>query len=865
MNLQQQIQERSEQKQYETKVLFRESLARLLALENITVQHTNMPTAAFHLEDRILMLPNWTNVSDALYCAFIVHEVGHALYTPQDLPKEFGFVPSDVLALIANIVEDVRIEKLMLNKFPGFRTDFCKANFELKEREFYGELNFDEMNVFDRFNIHFKLGRYIGLTVPFSSEEKPYVDLIDSCETYADVVRVSIELKNKFFKKENQEQPSQQPSNQPQKNQDQDNSGQDSNEGSSQPSSDNSNSPMTQDDPTDENDSSESDSDEENGDSENEESKDGQGDSDEESEKNNSSESNSSEGDSDEEGEEKNSSGSDSSEENSNDDSQDSQSGNDSSEGDSQKSKLDNSSDGDADGDADGKPSDSNEIDGDASNSSEPEEMQGGQRTEDSKTNTNNFRPELDENNFSLKTQENFNKNQQKLASSNPNRAPMPVTFDGNVNLDEVIIDYKKILHANDWFYSKAENQKFVKFGAQHRDDFMKRNKKTLDFLVSEFNKKKSATEFHRRRESKSGTLALNKLHKYQYSEDIFQNVMIKEDGKSHGLVMYLDQSGSMDDNMTGAIEQILLLVMFCRRVSIPFRVFGFSDVDYYSTHPDADETGYHYIPRRKRTPVRSSGEKRKQQNELLLSHFNLREYFSSEMNTIDFNKMFQYLSLFAYAFESSRPRYGQDAINMPWFERLGGTPLNPAIMTGIQIIPEFKRQYKLDIVNSIFVTDGANGHSLSSFQKDRYSYSEKPRLKEQSLGSSLLLTEKVSGKTFLIENGYYGPQTRDLLSMTRQITGSKIIGFFIDNPRNIVKKAHAFGIKNASELLARDNFIEVTEEGYDVFYQIPNGASLQVRNSGGSSSDPLLRLKQAQDNVRKERILLSKFIELIS
>ena len=48
--------------------------------------------------------------------------------------------------------------------------------------------------------------------------------------------------------------------------------------------------------------------------------------------------------------------------------------------------------------------------------------------------------------------------------------------------------------------------------------------------------------------------------------------------GKSHGLVLLLDRSGSMSRNMAGSIEQILVLTMFCRKVNIPFVVYGFGD-----------------------------------------------------------------------------------------------------------------------------------------------------------------------------------------------------------------------------------------------------------------------------------------------
>jgi hypothetical protein len=53
---------------------------------------------------------------------------------------------------------------------------------------------------------------------------------------------------------------------------------------------------------------------------------------------------------------------------------------------------------------------------------------------------------------------------------------------------------------------------------------------------------------------------------------------MLTPKGKSHGLMLLLDKSGSMSRNMPGSIEQILVLAMFCRKVNIPFVVYGFGN-----------------------------------------------------------------------------------------------------------------------------------------------------------------------------------------------------------------------------------------------------------------------------------------------
>ena len=60
----------------------KDQLAKLLATENITVEHRQVPTAMFDVASRTLILPIWEDMSNELYDMLVVHEVGHALFTP---------------------------------------------------------------------------------------------------------------------------------------------------------------------------------------------------------------------------------------------------------------------------------------------------------------------------------------------------------------------------------------------------------------------------------------------------------------------------------------------------------------------------------------------------------------------------------------------------------------------------------------------------------------------------------------------------------------------------------------------------------------------------------------------------------------
>ena len=165
-------------------------LARLLASENIEVVQGNYPTAFFDVENRVLGLPFFKgDISKDLYDLLVGHEVGHALFTPaegwHDAEQE---VPNAPRALI-NIIEDIRIEKQILRKYPGLVAGFKRGYKDLLDRNFFGidGENVNEMNLLDRLNLYSKSRGQVD--VEFSDDEKALVEQAMSVETFEDVLK----------------------------------------------------------------------------------------------------------------------------------------------------------------------------------------------------------------------------------------------------------------------------------------------------------------------------------------------------------------------------------------------------------------------------------------------------------------------------------------------------------------------------------------------------------------------------------------------------------------------------------------------------------------------------------------------------
>ena len=181
------------------KLDYKETLAKLMATENVDIVHGDYRTAAFDIENRILYLPDYVDLGEDVYDLLISHEVSHALNTPiegyhsatdEEQDEKFkGFL---------NIVEDARIEKMIQRKFPGLKKSYITGYKKLFDKDMFGIKNYsqkdlDDMLLIDRLNIRAKLGK-LAANVNIKNEEKHFEDKLNKLKTWDDVVKLAKEL-----------------------------------------------------------------------------------------------------------------------------------------------------------------------------------------------------------------------------------------------------------------------------------------------------------------------------------------------------------------------------------------------------------------------------------------------------------------------------------------------------------------------------------------------------------------------------------------------------------------------------------------------------------------------------------------------
>ena len=147
-------------------------VAKLMAEENLDVQHGNYQTAMFDLKNRTLLLPVYKWMDGPVYDLMCSHEVGHARYTPEDGWHQAPCDRGKGYRSFINIVEDARIEKKIKRKFPGAGKQMIQGYGKLLQENFFGihGHDIDTLPLIDKINLHTKLGS--ALNIQFSEEER---------------------------------------------------------------------------------------------------------------------------------------------------------------------------------------------------------------------------------------------------------------------------------------------------------------------------------------------------------------------------------------------------------------------------------------------------------------------------------------------------------------------------------------------------------------------------------------------------------------------------------------------------------------------------------------------------------------------
>jgi len=400
-----------------------------------------------------------------------------------------------------------------------------------------------------------------------------------------------------------------------------------------------------------------------------------------------------------------------------------------------------------------------------------------------------------------------------------------------NPKVEDLIVPFKTIqekLHGH--FYDPERTwAEHVQYAVDNYTSFKKDTQKTVNYLCKQFDMKKSAEEYRRSATSKTGVLDTNKLHTYKYNDDIFKRVTVVPEGKNHGLVMYLDWSGSMGNQLLDTLKQTYNLIWFCKKSGIPFRVYAFQSGHGYSTQHDDLKISQN-------------------ENELgINSDFRLLEFFSSRQNRQSLEKSMQLVYTQVFAMNGWRLNY------LPEYT-LGGTPLAEAIYCTRKIVSNLKRIERVSKVNVICLTDGeANPMSyIHKFAEDHYYRAGEYRYQYlcHTRGKVFFLRDPETGYTRRISNHPY-ETTKTIVSFYREITDYNWIGIRLCSKGDLSKLVREIAYDKVDAIdkqWKKERFASIKESaGFTESFYMPD------KNTGLGTLD--LEVKQKSEVATKAEL----------
>ena len=794
-------------------------LAKLLATENISVEHKKVKTAYFDVKSRLLVLPIWKNMNEDITDLLIAHEVGHALFTPQSGWEE-SIIKRKIPKSFLNVIEDARIEKLIKRRYPGLSQSFIKGYRDLINNNFFGTdgKDFNEMLLIDRLNIHFKSSHVESPLTFDDSYESDVVKRIEKLETFEEVIDLADELA-KYCKKEQEE-----------KEEEMETYGFDDHDFDDLDENDLDQDGESVSDPSDE--------------KEDEEEKSGS--------KN-----------SDDKGEEET------------------------------KDAEEQKSDTDSQEPSSGQQSDT-ELKGEEAKPAKPTE-------------------EIEE--VSAETDQSWeNKKENLLDPESKNNEYINIHNYKNVN--DYIVDYKTVLSDFDKVFRKPFKEETKSTMAQNSINrlvkeyrqFTRDQSKKVGYMVKEYEMKKAAAAYSRTKQDKSGVIDPLKLHSYKYNDDIFKRMAITPDGKNHGMMMFIDWSGSMHDKITPTIHQLMNLTMFCQKVNIPFEVYAFSN----DTRGD-DSWRSRYYDDENSTPKGRKGPRYQDGDVTVDERLSLLNFVSSRMNAKEYEKGM--INLFMLAVKNSPQYYSrrrmynmsaeeyndfqdqQDYVDNLPYEPSGyhmcSTPLNDCIMAAMPMVTAFRKRYAIDKMNTIFLTDGSSdGNDRKVFinpseaeQQSRHLFKREGHfIGNTDYESNIVLRDTVTKKEYA--NSGRREMTDHLLDALRQRTGTKVLGFYIASGKKIDrwtmdrffpqysydKTDKVFDRKKVMAEYRKNKCLVVKHNtAYDEFYLLAGG---QMKVEDGQMATPSENAKKSEikrlftstlKQNKDSRVVLNKFISQVA
>ena len=464
-----------------------------------------------------------------------------------------------------------------------------------------------------------------------------------------------------------------------------------------------------------------------------------------------------------------------------------------------------------------------------------------------------------------VQTADAFQENLQDLVGSD--------TSYENVYVEIPQVDLKYIIAKNDdvhkeidaWFNHQRTKFEFLFNKVDEEFIKFKRNaQKEVNYLVKEFECRKAADSYARATTARTGVLDTSKLHTYKYNEDLFKKVSVIPDGKNHGLIFVLDWSGSMSRVMLDTIKQLYNLIWFCKKVSIPFEVYAFTN--------EWKKPEYNYETGEMINPVDLTCSYKKKED-LLAVHeqFSMMNLLTSKTNI----KQLEHQMINIWRIAKSFSNFYGSPYSVSNRLGLSGTPLNEAFVCLHQILPQFQKQNKLQKVQCIVLTDGEANHLSRHVLVERH-WEKEPYMGTRQLpGGITFLRDRKIGRVYQVPYGWHGFSDLLLQNLRDNFPSVNFIGIRVLESRdcnNFIKLYYDLSNKEYPKVLSdwrKLRSFTIKNSGYHAYFglsatSLSQEAEFEVDEGATKAKIKSAFIKSLKTKKLNKKVL-GEFISLIA
>jgi hypothetical protein len=307
-----------------------------------------------------------------------------------------------------------------------------------------------------------------------------------------------------------------------------------------------------------------------------------------------------------------------------------------------------------------------------------------------------------------------------------------------------------------------------------------------------------------------------------------------------------------MTDVLQDTLKQLFNLMWFCKKVSIPFEVYAFTN-EFPKPNNGYSSADYAYNRREGLICVNA--------------WFSMMNIFTSKTKLKELEQ--QMLNFYRLSWGMNR----WSGVLIPTGLGLSGTPLNEAFIALHQIIPQFKQENKVQKVQCVVLSDGEAG-GMKYHREVKRHWEDEPYLGVGAVQSNAFLRNRKTGNTYSFDGEWWQMSDVFLNDLRDSFSDVNFIGIRVLASRDagsFIRRYHGYGalFDKINKVWKKERAFALHNVGYQTYFALSatalaNDSEFDVDDGATKAKIKSAFVKSLKSKKMNKKVL-GEFIELIA